>query len=308
MLSSLWTLTKRGMHDLDVQSSDQHSIPVSSIKFGPDCISFAINQTTILYITFTDPTPISLTLSHESAQIHSLQWHPLTFQLLVVGSHFITVLDCPHKAELGFFEVPSLIGSVVNAFWTDDGFFYLTNRKVLGFVNSSFEEHHKQDLPLLSKPCSATLEGKTLFIGQFRNVSIVDLEDNKAVVRHSFLAHPRDVELIDVRKNFIATWAEDGTVIWEREELVPLFKVKADGPLVIDPDGELAVGKEKDGTAVLIAMKKGKKTEVRESLGMQVGQRVIADWFRKEDGSKTVALVDEGGLVGSLVFIQFTKK
>jgi hypothetical protein len=310
MFSSVWSIEQWPARDVGISSSDQGSLTVSHIKFGNDSMALAVGNPTnaIIYTTLLNPTVTTHILSREVAKVVALHWHSVQFHLLVVATNGIFVVDCAHNSELVFFEVPALIGSVVNAFWTQDGFFYLTDRKVIAFVNSAFEESHKQDLGIPSRPCSAAIDGETLFIGAHGTVSLVSVSGGQAIVNHTFIAHPRNVERIQVRPQIIATSADGGTVVWAREDLVPLFAVKAEGMVEIDPEGEFGIGGEKGGGAVVVALKRGKKAEVREKLRITIGGKIICDWKVGEQGSKTAALVNDSGSLGSLVFVRLKKK
>jgi hypothetical protein len=73
-----------------------------------------------------------------------------------------------------------------------------------------------------SNPRSATLEGHSFVVGN------VATSARTPVIRGSVLPHSRDIELVQVWKHFIASYASGGTVVRDRPVLVSL----------IDPDGE----------------------------------------------------------------------
>jgi hypothetical protein len=262
----------------------------------------------VLHTKLSNRSPEPFLFTHEIGKVVSMHWHPHLFHLLLQSDHIITALDCARNCELGFLDVPAQEGSIVNAFWVDDGFIYLTDRRVLSIQTLQFKERARQDLPFHGKLCSAATDGSTLYVGSSGTVHVFSLGPDRATATHSFLAHSRDVERIQVRKNYIATWAEGGNVIWSRDDFVPLFAVKCDGPITIDLQGDLAIGRAKGGGAVLLAVKPGKKGELREALDVSIGKNCVCDWRGGDDGVRTAVLVNEGGLFESLMFIQVSRK
>jgi hypothetical protein len=310
MLSSTWKVDKRATHNNGFGSLCQESVTVTCIKFGKDqiALSLGVPTSSVLHTKLSTLSPGRLLLSHEVGKVVSMHWHPHLFHLLLVSDRTIFALDCTRNCELAFLEVPAQEGTVVNAFWIDNGFLYLTDRRVLSILTLQLKERSRQDLPFHGKLCSAAIDGRTLYVGSSGTVHVFDLGPDRATATHSFLAHSRDVERIQVRQNYIATWAEGGNVIWSKDDFVPLFAVKADGPITIDLQGDLAIGRVKGGGAVLLAVKPGKKGELRESLDIAIGKNCVCDWREGEDGVKTVTLVDEGGLFESLMFVQVSRK
>lgn len=262
---------------------------ISCIGCGPNRIAYgSTNLSSVYYSEINTPSTHVVKLQFKTEEkMLALDWLPFEpYHLLVVSEKNLFIIDTINDAVLHQTEAIDLSVNFIDAHWTKNGnvislshkdamTFYdseLNNYQQLSLYNESVKDYGKSQNG--EKSFCFCIDDDRLYVGQHRDVLIFDISDEgKMIPIDSFVAHPHNIDKIQILRNSIITLSDQGAIVWDKKDLVPLYSIKCSSlpsegstkPLFCaDPTGTFGIDSEKQ----LFKLIKGKNSEKLRTLNM----------------------------------------
>lgn len=287
---------------------------VSCVRFGQNCVAFGSQQfNSITFSPLDNPAPQHFVFKFDPADnIAHLAFSKIDPKLLLVvfEKHLVIMNTKTNEIHKEFDASDANYIPFISAEWLNtNNIISLTKLGIIVF-NDNLEMIGTNNMT--DKPVSIAVDDNTYYIGANREVAAYSFgEDGSINKKLSFIAHPRDINQIQICDDKIVTVSDGGAIIWEKSG-IPMFKVKTKTPyLIVDPKCELGLHWSLPTAPLIYKIENGKKKEISEVLPLKSNWKkdisVSCDWMIEESGAKILLLgLTNGDECNFTYIIRFT--
>ena len=283
-----WTYETFDAKDLKLIPNDCVS-PITSVKFGKDRIAFASSTiSTIYYSLLSEPDSHTVKLDFEEDEIIRMEWlGSEPFPLLVILKKSIVVIDTEKGEVQNVIDISSFDKKFVDAHWMESGgIIILSKNTMFTIYDSTFQQSKQIDDFNGEESYSFKIDGNNLLLCQKREIKILQINDDQISFQHSFVASPSIIQNILVLRNHWVITSDFNITLWDKNEIVPLFSVKAkSNQFFASYNGAFGVEKLGDKSIHFIKIAKGRKADLVCSKSFHEDTETIkdADWMESNN-------------------------